>query len=980
MNHDRWTEIETLYNSARLMESAEREAFLATACAGDDVLRQEVLSLLASGDSTDSFLDESALSLGLAILDGDGQESLVGAVIGHYNIVRVLGRGGMGEVYLAYDVHLRRNVALKLLPNGVVSDTERIRRFEQEARLASAISHPHIAHIYEIGEALGRRFIAMEYVSGKTLRDTLRRGALDMTKALGIAAQATAALAAAHNAGVVHRDIKPENLMLRTDGYIKVLDFGLAKSAHNQSEVFCSYTDERMLMGTVAYMSPEQLSGREVDARTDVWSLGVTLYEMIAGYRPFEATERGDLISAILNLNPTPLSADAGTPEGLHRVLTRTLSKNPLDRYSRAQDLYEDLERLLNTSGQRHRTLLPTNVGETSDGTHANITEKIGTLFLRTAWANIAQRTLHTGLLEGVKQHQLKFVAITLLLAASITGLLLRWNRPTEENIKFVKLSSSNRVIEATISPNGTHVVIIIEDEGRQGILLRDIATAKEEQIVELSDSHYRSLRFSPNGKYVFYLKQEEQQSTLFQVYTVGGTPRKVLENVHSPVTFSPDGSKMAFIRKQVDGTALIIANADGSEERERATLLGNTHFSVSRGLNSNPAWSPDGNVIACPTSSQESPFHMDVAAVRVADGSLRKINLRPWYLIGQIAWLPDGSGLVMNAGESGPGSTMQLWQLTVPEGEGRLLTPDASFYQNVSVTSDATTLLTNQTHQVSHIWLIGVQDTNRIERIPSSQDKGIGGIAWGPDGRLVYASEESGNLDLWTMTERGDDLKRLTFHESPDATPSVSGDGRRIAYTSDRTGESHVWLMNADGGHQEQLTFGKYEDEPQISPDGKWLVYHSEESLRHSIWRVPIEGGEPLRLTDKQAKHPVISPNGRLLACFIRELHAGANWQLSVMTYPAGHVVKTFDVPQSVAEQWHGVRWTNDSRSLTYVVKHGGVSNVWSQSIIAGPPKKVTEFQEGEIQAFAWSRDDKKLACVRTTNLSDILLIHNFR
>ena len=987
MNHDRWNQIESIYNSARLMKPADRTMFLAEACAEDDELRQEVLALLASAESTDSFLDESALSLGLTVLSLEQPESLEGRNIGHYKIIRPLGCGGMGQVFLAHDARLNRHIAIKLLSFDVLTNPEWASLLEREARMASAISHPYVAHIYEIGEAESRHFIAMEYVSGNTLRETLKQGPIDIDRALEIAVQAAAALAAAHAAGVIHRDIKPENIMLRPDGYIKILDFGLAKSAYAGSPIPDIRMDEAqgLLIGTVAYMSPEQLRGEHVDAATDIWSLGVTLYEMISGRRPFEGSNTQQIIQAILNEAPVPVISDSSN--AIAQVVTKALRKDRSHRYTSAQLLYEDLERLRQRAVQQKR-LPQGDVVSDSQQRPTHNTDENDKLFLRTASQKISHCSLPSRrLFSDTQRRRVLLTGVALSVMAILLSVTVRQyqnnSSPPQSaasELKFLKLATKSKVLEAAISPSGREVAMIVEDGGKQGIMLRDLASSSDRDILPLSNERYRSLQFSHDGTRLFYLRQEESgSSTLFETSLGMVFPRKLLADVHTQIAFSPDARQIAFVRKKAESTALIVAKADASEERELLTLAGTTRFSVMRDLNNNLAWSPDGTVIVLSTVTQGDPFRMDIVEVRIEKPSIRVINSRPWYLIGQMAWLTDGRGLVMNAANT-PDASLQLWRLSFPDGEATRITSDANSYDNVSLTSDGSTVLTTPRHQVSHVWLVGTKDNAVPARISSTQDKGLGGIAWTPDERLLYASEESGNLDLWSMKLDASSVTRLTFDERTDSAPDVSGDGRLIAFVSDRTGESHVWLMNNDGSQQKQLTFGKYEDSPQISPDGLWVVYHSELSGDDRIWRVPINGGEPARLTTMPAKHPRISPDGKLLACIFRENPSDPNWKLGVLSYPDGRILKTFRVPQVVSQQWQGIRWTNNNEAITYVVTQGGVSNIWYQTIRGNQPEPLTHFTEDQIPAFAWSRDGMQLACVRTTSLTDIVLIQAFR
>jgi serine/threonine protein kinase len=352
MTSERWQKVKEVFQSAIAHTPAERSAFLLTACLGDDDLRHEIESLLAAYEKDGTFIDSPAYEAVAEKLACE-QELKAGQIIGHYEILSTLGRGGMGEVYLARDKKLDRKVALKFLTGDYTTDPDRLGRFEWEARHASALNHPNILTIYELGEVDGHRFIATEFIDGETLRQKIAAGPLQINEALQIAEQIASALADAHGAGIIHRDIKPENIMLRSDGVVKVLDFGLAKLVERpvtRSEDPTRplmQTRAGVVMGTIGYMSPEQARGLPLDARTDIWSLGVTLYEMVAGQAPFEGPNHSDIIAAILEREPRSLTSLAtAAPEPLEWIVTKALTKERDDRYQTAREILNDLRRL----------------------------------------------------------------------------------------------------------------------------------------------------------------------------------------------------------------------------------------------------------------------------------------------------------------------------------------------------------------------------------------------------------------------------------------------------------------------------------------------------------------------------------------------------------------------------------------------------------------------------------------------------------
>jgi tRNA A-37 threonylcarbamoyl transferase component Bud32 len=356
MTPERWQQLKDLYHSALELDPAQRTAFLDRACEGDEALRRELDSLIATNEQQDSFLELPALAQAASVLAGTQSTLVAGQRVGRYTVLAPLGAGGMGEVFLAEDTRLGRRVALKLLPSELARDAERRARFEQEARAASALNHPNVCAIYEVGESEdGRHFIAMEYVEGQTLRARLDDSGLELTEALEIAVQVAGALSAAHEAGVVHRDVKPENLMLRPDGYVKVLDFGLAKLTEQRTTDSVPTwalveTSTGVVMGTARYMSPEQARGLAVDARTDLWSLGAVLYELVTGHAPFDGATTSDVLVAILEREPAPLSRFmADVPAALEWIVTKALRKEREERYQTVKGLLADLKRL------RHR-------------------------------------------------------------------------------------------------------------------------------------------------------------------------------------------------------------------------------------------------------------------------------------------------------------------------------------------------------------------------------------------------------------------------------------------------------------------------------------------------------------------------------------------------------------------------------------------------------------------------------------------------
>lgn len=352
MKPELWQKLDELFHSALELDGDARGAFLAKACDSDAELLRELESMLAHHHEAKSFMESPAYAVEAeAIVADDDSPTLIGKTVGSYQVLSQLGRGGMGEVYLAFDKELKRNVALKCLKADLTGDRRRLRRFQQEARAASALNHPNILTVFEIREIEGRQFIATEFVEGQTLREVMNLARMNLRQVFDIAIQIASALGVAHRAGIIHRDVKPENLMLRPDGYVKIVDFGLAKLTEEQSGDECEptliKTETGAAVGTVTYMSPEQIRALDVDARTDIWSFGVLLYEMIAGKTPFKGDTSGDVLANILKSEPAPLSPRAvNVPSELANLIAKALAKDRTRRYQTIEELLIDLRKL----------------------------------------------------------------------------------------------------------------------------------------------------------------------------------------------------------------------------------------------------------------------------------------------------------------------------------------------------------------------------------------------------------------------------------------------------------------------------------------------------------------------------------------------------------------------------------------------------------------------------------------------------------
>ena len=981
MSPERWQQINQIFYDALERAPAERAAFLAQACGADEELRREVLTLLAAEAKPDALL-EQPLDAVAAELWSDSTSTaqfaaLSGTQLGTYQIIQAIGRGGMGEVYLAQDQKLSRRVALKLLPERFTHDPERLYRFRQEARAASALNHPNIVMIFDIGEQDGRHFMATEFVEGQTLRAALKRERFTLQQALDIAIQVASALAAAHQAGIIHRDIKPENVMLRPDGYVKVLDFGLAKlteprfansdeaseGATRGSDLPASFeTRTGVVLGTVSYMSPEQARGQKVDARTDQFSLAVVLYEMFTGERPFEGATTSHTIVALLEREPKPLSAylpDA--PAELQRVMDHALRKEREDRYQTMRELLRDLQEVRDEVSFRARQERHSgSIGEVSQSAPVGATQ-----------SRVGRRRIGAAL----------WAALLLVVASVLAVGVYEYSRARRAPaalplVKLNRITANGKIWGAAITQDGKYIAYVVGPPRQHSLWVMQASTASHSQIVPpAAEVMYWGMTFSKAGDYIYYVRSVGGSPwELYRVPTLGGTPKRLLVNIDTAVAFSPDGQQLAFgrVMQEMNESSLVLANANGTSERVLAARKLPDYFDF-QGL-VKISWSPDGKTIACSAGNTGLPVdnRSEVVEVHVKDGTEQPLTRQNWADVRQIAWLGDGSGLVFVARDQ-PTLPAQLWHLSYPAGELRKLTNDFSNYIDLSVTPDTNVIVTVQSDRLSNVWVAPGGDAARARQITDSRNDGASGISWTPDGRVVYGSRVSGNADIWIMDADGGNRRRLTDNPDWDGQPSVSRDGRYVVFESNSANRLGIWRMDIDGGNLVQLTGGDSESDPHCSPDGRW-VYYRLMKRPGALWKVPLAGGAPVLLLEKQARRPIVSPDQKMIAYLYSDLQMNPPFGVAVAPVEGGQPIKLFDI----SHEGRIIHWTPDGRALAYIDDRS--LNVWAQPLDGSKPVQLTNFKNDQTFHFAWSRDGKQLALARGSTTSDVVLISDFK
>src|SRR5882724_2275971 len=883
-----------------------------------------------------------------------------GTRIGPYEIVSPLGAGGMGEVYRARDPRLGREVAIKVLPSSLSADPGRLQRFEQEARSASALNHPNILVVYDVGTDNGVPYLVTELLEGETLRERLRNSALPVRKGSEHAEQIAQGLAAAHERGIVHRDLKPDNIFLCRDGRAKILDFGLAKliAPEPQGATLTSLqshpTQAGTVLGTAGYMSPEQVRGQTADPRSDIFAFGAVLYEMFSGRRAFEGPSPADTASAILKEDPADLLASNPkiTP-ALNRIVLHCLEKNPEERFQSARDLAFHLHSLSATS-------------EASVASPADLPPKKFSRPVR--WL-------------------LAFVALALVAAGSWWLGGINGAKPVAKAMQFERLTDFAGMEEhPAISPDGKSVAFTRDDGGFRQIWVRLLSGGAPIQVMRYEVDH-QSPRWSPDsGSLIYYSPPAaETYGTIWQIPALGGTPRPLTKSL-GPADLSHDGKRLAFFRFENRQFELVVSAVDGSASQAAAQLSAQYNYSY-------PRWSPDDGNIAY---QRNQIFRSDIFSVLSQGGQPRAVTSDDVMMSG-FAWLPDGSGIVYSCAR---GSTIvylptyNLWWAKLSGSPPVQLTVGEESYVSPEISTTGA-IAASRVRMSFDLWKFPVDGsgTENVRRaVQLTRQTGqvqTPDVAPG-DHEIVYLSDSGGHGNLWIMRQDGTEARQVTFDRDPNVSVGVpvwSPDGKNISYVTTRNQKGWrfgMWLVSPDGGNNRQVT--ENGGWACWTPDGKWVYYAVPTDNGYRMEKISPDGGRPIVVRTDNAMGAAISPDGSTLYYLSPQenLTGVPDYEVRMARPDDGQARLLWRIPGTRVPLTYG--WTAqpvaspDGKSLALLLRDGtGNINVWSLATQGATLRQITDFGQRRTiiaRRVSWSSDSRSIFAAVAEGDADIVLL----
>ncbi len=929
---------------------------------------------------------------------------MINQTISHYRITGQLGSGGMGVVYEAEDLNLGRRVALKFLPPQLSRDQNALDRFLLEARTASALNHPNICTIYAVektGEgADAQSFIAMELLEGQNLDYKLGGMPLAVGPLLDISIQLADALDAAHAKGIIHRDIKPANIFLTLRGQVKVLDFGLAKLVRRDLEMTTigatqespnpHLTSPGATVGTIAYMSPEQARGENLDTRSDLFSLGTVIYQMATGKLPFAGATSAVVFHAILELDPvSPLQLNAILPPKLQEIIEKLLEKELDLRYQSAGDLRGDLKRLKRDAESGKKSAAAPSASSQVAATSTTTLESdpaassaMPPSLTGSSQDALARQSLSQSstVVAAAGRHKLgagisALLGLVVLMAAGygVYSLLTRHPMRSFRNFSVTKLTEDGNAVLAAISPDGKYILSLSRDSsGLASLWLRNVPTNSNTQVQPPANVYYNGLRFSPDGNYLYFVRSDPGNAELKYLYRaplLGGTPERLAEDVDSNVTFSPDGHRLAFMRYDNPDPGkfrLIVRSLDSGAE---SVLVSGD---ISQGLFS-PAWSPDGKIILCVVNHPEDAL-TGLMAVDASNGK-QSLVMSSSSALSSPTWLPDGHGLLaLNRDQASNFSQSQIVFVIYPLGRLDPVTRDTNNYSDLSVAATGQVLATvlSEGHWSLEIAPVAGGGADGQHVAPSAA---FTNFTWTHDGRILYDKD---NTLRWVNPDSGAKGELATEQDALVGDPWECADGHSLVFLRALRGSTvhqNVWRSDVSGGNLKQLTQGREDNYPVCAPDSRSVYYLDGGQLMQA----PIDGGPSRKVTALTPSGEFgISPDGRTLAFSTIDHNAGHEEKIALVSADTGQVQKlmAFEQPRFTTL----ILFSRDGKSVVYDTRQGSIDNLWQQPLDGSPGKPLTSFNAEHIWDFHWSPDGSKLALVRGHNDSDVVLMRDMQ
>ena len=715
------------------------------------------------------------------------------------------------------------------------------------------------------------------------------------------------------------------------------------------------------------------------------------LFEAATRNRPFQGESNVQSLYRIV-YEPAPLLKDfdpSASPE-LQRVIRRCLQKDPDERYQSIQDValeLKELRRDMEGESQLDNTIPPSSIrSQMGDASRSQVstTATIGSQSSTVDVSAVSTMSSSEIILGEVKKHKRGFaLAVGLILIAGVAAIIWWKSSSTPKlapfrNVKITRLTTGGKIGSASIkgytsiSPDGKYVVFRTTESGKDSLWVRQVSTGSLVKIVPDSESKIGPTAFSRDGEFVYYSAFDNPLGTLFQVPVLGGSPRRIMAGVTSPVTLSPDGKQLAFVRPSSSESNLFVANSDGTGERKIASRKLPAYFSFVGG----PTWSPDGKTIACGAGAYSGSLSATIVSVPADGGPEKTITSQNWVSVSRVLWLGDGSGLLVAAVPELISTGTQLWYVSYPGGEVRRVTNDLNAYgtSSLGLTADSRTLVTVQAEKSAQLWVVTPgEDLSKAKQITSGKYDGDS-LAWTGDGRILYTAPSGEQSDVWSINTDGTANKQVTADAFTEGLGCASPDGRFVVFSSNRSGSFNIWRLDLTTGEQNQLTQGaELDSQPECSPDGQWVLFKSWRQGKSTFWRVPGSGGTPEQVSDKYSQWAAISPDGKLVALRYFDDQSNTN-KVAVVPFTGGESLKNLEVSTGFRDV--GLGWTADSRSIVYADTRENADNIWSLPIDGGAARQLTRFNTGLIFAFQVSRDGKQIALSRGTQTDDVILL----